>query len=96
MPPPPAPGSIAVPPLGHAQQPPLAPLPPIHPRSRCLLEVARAAEGFSGRTLRKLPFLAHAAQDFPAGRCSCLQYVNALLAAVQRERADRASLSDGT
>jgi hypothetical protein len=71
-------------------------LPPIHPRSRCLLEVARAAEGFSGRTLRKLPFLAHAAQDFPAGRCSCLQYVNALLAAVQRERADRVSLSDGT
>ncbi|KAL4430726.1 hypothetical protein ABPG75_005982 [Micractinium tetrahymenae] len=63
--------------------------------SRCLLEVARAAEDFSGRTLRKLPFLAHAAEDFAGGRCSCLQYVNALLAAVQRERADRATLSDG-
>ena len=63
--------------------------------SRCLLEVARAADGFSGRTLRKLPFLAHASHDFPGGRCSCLQYVNALLAAVQAERADRATLSSG-
>lgn len=64
-------------------------------RSRRLLEVARAAEGFSGRTLRKLPFLAHAAEDFLGGRCSCARYVNALLAAVQRERADRATLCDG-
>ncbi|PRW58109.1 pachytene checkpoint 2-like protein [Chlorella sorokiniana] len=63
--------------------------------SRCLLEVARAADGFSGRTLRKLPFLAHASHDFPGGRCSCLQYVSALLAAVQAERADRATLSSG-
>jgi len=63
--------------------------------SRCLLEVARAADRFSGRTLRKLPFLAHASNDFPGGRCSCLQYVSALLAAVQAERADRATLSSG-
>lgn len=57
--------------------------------------MARAADGFSGRTLRKLPFLAHAAHDWPGGRCSSLQYVNALLAAVQRERADRSTLADG-
>lgn len=52
-----------------------------------------ASDGFSGRTLRKLPFLAHAAQDFPGGRCTCHQYVSALLTAVDRERADRATLS---
>lgn len=57
--------------------------------------MARGADGFSGRTLRKLPFLAHAAQDFPGGCCTSLQYVHALLAAVQRERADRAALADG-
>ncbi|KAL4859562.1 Pachytene checkpoint protein 2 [Chlorella vulgaris] len=66
------------------------------PLSRCLLEVAVASDGFSGRTLRKLPFLAHAAQDFPGGRCTCHQYVSALLTAVDRERADRATLSDCT
>lgn len=65
------------------------------PCSRCLLQVARGAEGFSGRTLRKLPFLAHAAQDFPGGRCNSVQYLNALLAAVQREREDRVTLSEG-
>lgn len=76
----------------HPPHPLLCPLPS---RSRCLLEVARAADGFSGRTLRKLPFLAHASHDFPGGHCSCLQYVNALLAAVQAERCDRATLSSG-
>lgn len=65
------------------------------PCSCRLLEAARAADGFSGRTLRKLPFLAHAAQDFPGGRCSCVQYLGALLAAVERERTDRASLTEG-
>ena len=59
------------------------------------MEVARAAEGFSGRTLRKLPFLAHAAQDLPGGRCSSLQFVGALLSAVQKEHVDRAALSGG-
>ena len=61
-----------------------------------MLEVATAAEGFSGRTLRKLPFLAHAAHDFPGsgGYCSSLQYLAALQAAVQRERADRESLTE--
>ena len=62
-----------------------------------MLEVALASEGFSGRTLRKLPFLAHASHDFPGGsggHCSSLQYLAALHAAVQRERADRESLTE--
>lgn len=61
--------------------------------SGCLVEVARQAEGLSGRTLRKLPFLAHAGSDFPGGACACLPFVSALLAAVQRERADRDALA---
>ena len=31
--------------------------------SRSLLDAARACEGFSGRMLRKLPFLAHAGES---------------------------------
>ena len=70
-------------------------MPSLHvPRCRrCLLEVCRAAEGLSGRTLRKLPFLAHAHGDLPGGRCSALQFVGALMGVVQRERQDRAALS---
>jgi hypothetical protein len=56
--------------------------------------VAQAADGFSGRTLRKLPFLAHAAREFPGGCCTSHQFVGALAAAVERERADRDNLGD--
>lgn len=51
-----------------------------------------AAEGLSGRVLRKLPFLAHAHGDLPCGRCSGLEFLGALMAAVQREREDRRAL----
>eukprot|EP00887_Chlorella_sp_A99_P005334 scaffold1.g5334.t1 len=63
--------------------------------SGCLLEVARQAEGLSGRSLRKLPFLAHAGSDFAGGCAGALPFVNALLAAVQQEKADRSSLTAG-
>jgi SpoVK/Ycf46/Vps4 family AAA+-type ATPase len=58
-----------------------------------LLGVADAAEGFSGRALRKLPFLAHAGADFPGGgACGAVAFMRALAAAVGREREDRAAL----
>lgn len=63
--------------------------------SRCLVEVCSEAEGLSGRTLRKLPFLAHAHAELPGGgRCSALQFVGALLGAVRREREDRGALAE--
>lgn len=58
------------------------------------MEVCAAAEGLSGRTLRKLPFLAHAHDDMPGGRCGALQFVRALMGAVQRERQDRQSMAE--
>jgi glucose-6-phosphate isomerase len=66
--------------------------------ARRLLEVAELAEGFSGRALRKLPFLAHAGGGGAAplpDRCSALEFVAAMRAAVERERADRSELSTG-
>ncbi len=59
------------------------------------MEVCIAAEGLSGRALRKLPFLAHAHSDLPAGgRCAALRFLGALMAAVQREREDRSALAE--
>lgn len=60
--------------------------------SAALVGVAAAAEGFSGRALRKLPFLAHAGSDFVGGRCGAAQFARALAGAVELERADRAAL----
>eukprot|EP00959_Pyramimonas_sp_CCMP1952_P045864 958591-Pyramimonas_sp.AAC.1 len=44
-------------------------------------------QGFSGRILRKLPFLAHTHLMQP--RCSCEEYINALQQACNVERTDR-------
>ena len=54
-------------------------------------QAAEACAGLSGRTLRKLPFLAFSAGTTAAG-CSCPQFMAALLQAAQRETADRALL----
>ena len=61
-----------------------------------LLQVAQMADGLSGRTLRKLPFLAHAGAGF-AGDCRCTlqKFLNAMSVALQEERNDRESLVQG-
>jgi len=61
---------------------------------RALLECAYACDGFSGRALRKLPFLAHAACDALPVPCPPADYLPALAAAIERERLDRASLAE--
>lgn len=61
--------------------------------SRALGQVAAACDGFSGRSLRKLPFLAHATADNLSHPCSCHEYLAAMKAAAERERADRSELS---
>jgi len=53
--------------------------------------VAETCEGFSGRILRKLPFLAHTHLSHP--RCRCDEYITALQEACNLERADRNTLS---
>lgn len=63
--------------------------------SGCLLQVARQTDGLSGRTLRKLPFLAHAAADWPDGRASGLQFMSALLTAARQEKEERGTLTAG-
>ena len=63
--------------------------------SRALLKAAVATEGFSGRALRKLPFLAHATSHHVASNkehCS-LHFIAALERAACMEGQDRASLS---
>ena len=52
--------------------------------------VART-EGFSGRALRKLPFLAYA-QAHTNGRCSLLGFLNGFRRAIMQERKDQTSL----
>ncbi|KAJ3170599.1 Pachytene checkpoint protein 2 [Geranomyces variabilis] len=64
-----------------------------HEESLLLWKVAGDCEGFSGRTLRKIPFFAHAfhlgmAVDAP----SLLEYVIAMHRAVSREREDKGLL----
>lgn len=62
-----------------------------HCMCACCRKVALACEGLSGRTLRKLPFLAFSAGTTSAG-CSCQRFLRALLHAAERESADRAQL----
>ncbi|ACO63793.1 predicted protein [Micromonas commoda] len=50
-----------------------------------------ATEGFSGRALRKLPFLAYA-QAHTNGRCSLLGFLNGFRRAIMQERKDQTSL----
>ncbi|CAM9365110.1 unnamed protein product [Scytosiphon promiscuus] len=56
-----------------------------------LLDIARLAEGLSGRALRKLPFQAHA---FYVQRqsCSLTEFLSAMTRAVHKELGDRRSL----
>ncbi|XP_065672909.1 pachytene checkpoint protein 2 homolog isoform X2 [Hydra vulgaris] len=58
-----------------------------------LLEVARKSIGLSGRTLRKLPFLAHALFLQSPGIVSQSQFISALSAAVDKQIDDRCKLS---
>jgi SpoVK/Ycf46/Vps4 family AAA+-type ATPase len=61
-----------------------------------LLATAQAAEGLSGRTLRKLPFLAHATYIQQSEPCTTLEFTRALQCAVADELAARSILaSDG-
>jgi len=62
--------------------------------------VKKESDGFNGRTLRKLPFLAHVVGNFhPDGKCTTMTvFLAALSLAAQKEQADRESLvhsSDG-
>jgi hypothetical protein len=62
---------------------------------RLLWAAAAEADGFSGRTLRKLPFLAHAAGHGLPAPCGAAAFLAALRAAAARERADRSELTTG-
>jgi hypothetical protein len=62
---------------------------------RALRRAAAEAEGFSGRALRKLPFLAHASGAGLPVPCGCAQFLAALQGAAARERADRSELTAG-
>lgn len=57
--------------------------------SIALLDTARACEGLSGRTLRKLPFLAHAFYLKSRNVVSLMDFLDALCSAAQKELADR-------
>jgi hypothetical protein len=48
-------------------------------------------EGFSGRALRKLPFLGYALAH-TNGRCSLFQFMRGFDRAIEQERLDRSSL----
>lgn len=61
---------------------------------RALADVCRHAEGLSGRSLRKLPFLAHASRGLACG-CPAAQFIDALGAALASEGADRETLLAG-
>uniref|UniRef100_A0A7N0VFI2 Pachytene checkpoint protein 2 homolog n=1 Tax=Kalanchoe fedtschenkoi TaxID=63787 RepID=A0A7N0VFI2_KALFE len=52
-----------------------------------LLGAAEACEGLSGRSLRKLPFLAHAALPHPQS-CTPLKFLCAMINTAQRERSE--------
>jgi hypothetical protein len=64
-------------------------------RRSTLVSVARAAEGMSGRALRRLPFLAHAGGGFAGGRAQGGEFMDAMAAAVERELQDRQMLGAG-
>lgn len=63
--------------------------------SLLLYQVADACEGFSGRTLRKLPFLAHAFH-LNSETSSMKEYICGLARTVERERGSRGYLSKGS
>lgn len=52
-----------------------------------LLEVAEASEGMSGRSLRKLPFIAHASLAHPYG-CAPRQFLESMIETARRERSE--------
>ncbi|KAL2340957.1 hypothetical protein Fmac_008897 [Flemingia macrophylla] len=52
-----------------------------------LLETAEACEGMSGRSLRKLPFLAHAALDNPFD-CDPIKFLCTMIETAKRERSE--------
>ncbi|EOY20893.1 P-loop containing nucleoside triphosphate hydrolases superfamily protein isoform 2 [Theobroma cacao] len=52
-----------------------------------LLEAAEACEGLSGRSLRKLPFLAHAALNNPYC-CDPSKFLNTMIETARRERSE--------
>lgn len=56
--------------------------------------IVKESDGLSGRTLRKLPFLAHVVGNFhPDGKCRTMTaFLAALCVAAQKEQADRKSL----
>lgn len=58
-----------------------------------LWHVVAACEGFSGRSLRKLPFLAHATAEGLPFPCSCVEFLEAMRAAAEREKAERGELA---
>ena len=62
--------------------------------SRALLAAAQACEGFSGRMLRKLPFLAHASScaGLHAVRPSCEAFAHLLGGAARSEVQDRSRM----
>eukprot|EP00898_Chlorokybus_atmophyticus_P000907 jgi/Chlat1/1817/Chrsp135S08687 len=62
---------------------------------KLLLDASNLSEGFSGRALRKLPFLAHAAL-VEADSCTCEEFLAALQLAVRREIADRSVMGHDT
>jgi len=61
------------------------------PEMRSLLKVAERCEGLSGRTLRKLPFIAHA-MFVPDLTASMDKYLGCLLRAVERENVSRSQM----
>ncbi|KAF2293267.1 hypothetical protein GH714_040636 [Hevea brasiliensis] len=52
-----------------------------------LLEAAQACEGLSGRSIRKLPFLAHAALSNPYA-CDANKFLSAMIDTARRERSE--------
>ncbi|KAJ8615482.1 hypothetical protein MRB53_034854 [Persea americana] len=60
-----------------------APLGPLF-LSKLLLEAAEVCEGLSGRALRKLPFLAHAASTSPYN-CDASKFLSSLIETAKRE-----------
>jgi len=60
-----------------------------------LLAAAAQAKGLSGRTLRKLPFLAHATYLQSPEPCSAANFAAALHFAIADEHSSRASLATG-
>ncbi|KAJ6374371.1 hypothetical protein OIU78_029981 [Salix suchowensis] len=52
-----------------------------------LVEAAEACEGMSGRSLRKLPFLAHAALSNP-NSCSASEFLRAMIDTAKREHSE--------